>query len=110
MGYAIPSLKAPPRLIKVDRYREEESYLNAVTVVYANVFCDKEYHVEGSRLHPDHQLGINRWAAGHAVERRQMLPQPSEINEMVDCPQPCGRQEGRNGDCTKLLNWPCSPR
>jgi hypothetical protein len=50
MGYAIPSLKAPPRLIKVDRYREEESYLNAVTVVYANVFCDKEYHVEGSRL------------------------------------------------------------
>ena len=50
MGYAIPSLKCSSTLIKIDRYQEEKSYLNAVTVVYANVFCDKEYQVEGSRL------------------------------------------------------------
>ena len=34
--------------------------------------------------HPDHQFGINRGPACCTVERRQMPPQPIEIDEAID--------------------------
>ena len=34
--------------------------------------------------HPDHQFGINRGPARCAVERRQMSPQPIEVEETID--------------------------
>ncbi len=34
--------------------------------------------------HADHELGIDRWPAGVAVERRKMLTQFAEIEEAIN--------------------------
>jgi hypothetical protein len=37
--------------------------------------------------HADHQLGVDRWAAGVAVERRELVAQFTEVEEAIDATQ-----------------------
>jgi hypothetical protein len=37
--------------------------------------------------HPDHQLGINRWATYRAVERRELAAQFRQLDKAVNRPQ-----------------------
>src|SRR3984885_15491700 len=37
--------------------------------------------------HPDHQLGIDRWATHRAVERRELAAQFRQLDKPVDRPQ-----------------------
>jgi hypothetical protein len=37
--------------------------------------------------HPDHQLGVNRWATHRAVERRELAAQFRQLDKAVNRPQ-----------------------